>query len=875
MHAETRLTAILQRLEVLVFEVDREGILRLSEGGGPRAFGLHEGEVGARSIHDYFAEAPWALDGFRRALAGEAVAADGRLGGRSLHLQLSPGLDPEGRVHSLLGILHEVSQRTQLEDRARSSERRLQLLIERGPLVVYSQDLRSGHDEVEVSANVTAMLGYQPEELDRRTLWRERMHPEDTARLDRARSSLLELGTYSEEFRFRHKDGGWRWLLAETTVVRDAAGKPEEMHGFLVDVTERRAARAYAAQSIGFESRVIAAAEIGIIVFDAQLRYRVWNPYIARLLGIDADEVVGRTPWQVFAELGRGHLKRDLKRALCGAVTSGVRVMQNRMSGENVTVAATLAPMQASDGELLGVVLLLRDITEQRRLQEAYESSERSFRALIDDAPDGMLVQRDGKVVYANRSLLALLGYDAASEVIGRAMLDLVRPDQHELAVRRLVHTDGAPFAASQDYVFLARGGREVPIELRSTLITFDSQPSLLAICRDQTERLALQAQLMASDRLSSMGALAAGVGHEINNPLAAILANLESGLRDLAQLQLGLVPGFEAALEPLRDARDAAVRLKDIARDLKLFSRAEDDRVGPVDLPQLMDSTLRLAQNEIKHRAQLRKDYGPVPRVLANESRLGQVFLNLVINATQAIPEGRVVDHEIVVTLRTDEKSNAVVEVRDTGSGIAPELLKRIFDPFFTTKPAGVGTGLGLAICQRLVAAAGGSISAESELGRGSLFRVVLPGADDLENTGEHRAVRATIPPAPTRGTVLVVDDDATVARSIARTLKRWHDVVVETDAASALRRLRAGERFDMILCDIMMPAMTGMDFHGLVAQFAPEVADQIVFMSGGVFSHAAREFLDRVPNTLVEKPFDPAALHLLIEERVRQGRA
>jgi two-component system, cell cycle sensor histidine kinase and response regulator CckA len=734
----------------------------------------------------------------------------------------------------------------------------LHLLSEHGPLVLYSQRLDLPGAPIETSAGVTALLGHTPEELRAPGFWHERIHPED-----REQWAQVDGEWQSQELRFRHKDGGWRWLRAETKVVGATR------HGFLLDVTDWRTTRDYSAR-ISFESRVIAEAEIGIIVFDAQLRYRLWNPHTARLLGVGAEEVVGRTPWEVFPELARGYLKRDLKRALCGTVTTGMRVLMNRRTGHDLTVAATLAPMQAADGELLGVVLLLRDVTEQRRLQQAYESSERNFRALIDDAPDGMLVQREGEIVYMNRALLSLLGFESPAQVIGRSMLELIRPEQRPLAAQRLLRPEQT--AEPQDYLFLSHGGREVPVELRSTSISFDGRPSVLAVCRDQTEKLALQTQLMASDRLSAMGALAAGVGHEINNPLAAILANLDHGLRDLQALRL---PAVDKALEPLRDAHDAAVRLKDIARDLKLFSRSEDERPGPVDLEQLLDSTLRLAHNEIRHRAQLRKDYQPVPRVLVNEAQLGQVFLNLIINACQAIPEGHAVDHVISVRLRTDRRGHALVEVQDTGSGIAPELLERIFEPFFTTKPAGVGTGLGLAICQRLVAAAGGSIAAESEPGKGSLFRVTLPPADDLENTGEHFVVPPPKPPvaAKGKGTVLVIDDDATVARSIARTLRRWHEVAVETEAASALRRLRAGERFDMILCDIMMPAMSGMDFHAALCKFAQELADQVVFMSGGVFSQGAREFLDRVPNTFVEKPFDPMALHLLIEERVRRG--
>jgi len=250
-----------------------------------------------------------------------------------------------------------------------------------------------------------------------------------------------------------------------------------------------------------------------------------------------------------------------------------------------------------------------------------------------------------------------------------------------------------------------------------------------------RAERKKMSEQLLISDRMASVGTLAAGVAHEINNPLAVLIANLEFIAQNLGPIvETPAVPGellmgLAGLREPLRDAQEAAERVRLIVRDLKVFSRSEEEeRRGPVDVRGVLESSARMASNEIRHRARLVKEYGEVPKAQANEARLGQVFLNLLINAAQAIPEGRAEANEIGIATRSDAAGNVVVEIRDTGSGIPPEVLPRIFDPFFTTKPQGVGTGLGLHIVHNIVVNHhGGTIALTSDPGR-TEFRIGLP---------------------------------------------------------------------------------------------------------------------------------------------------
>jgi len=383
---------------------------------------------------------------------------------------------------------------------------------------------------------------------------------------------------------------------------------------------------------------------------------------------------------------------------------------------------------------------------------------------------------------------------------------------------------------------------------------------------RDTTGRRQSEAQLFATDRLASVGTLAAGVAHEINNPLAAVIANLELAVSDLGAAGLG-----GELLEEVRDAREAAERVRLIVRDLRLFSRAEETRRGLVDVREVLDSTLRMAWHEIRHRARLIKAFDEVPNVEANEARLGQVFLNLVINAAHAIPEGRAEANQIRIATKL-EGDRVVIEIADTGVGMSNELMEHIFTPFFSTRPAGVGTGLGLPICRRLVEDIGGELRVTSREGKGSSFAILLPiAAEVAEAQPESKPLPSS--PEPRRGCVLVIDDDPMVASAVRRTLSPDHEVVTATLAEEALERLRRGERFDVILCDLMMPNMTGVDFWQELERFAPEETKKIVFLTGGAFATQARQFLDNIPNLHLDKPFVPEALRAIVRERVESA--
>ncbi|MBV9947687.1 MAG: response regulator [Myxococcales bacterium] len=400
---------------------------------------------------------------------------------------------------------------------------------------------------------------------------------------------------------------------------------------------------------------------------------------------------------------------------------------------------------------------------------------------------------------------------------------------------------------------------------------------------REGARAKTVEPQLLLADRMACMGMLAAAVVQELNNPLGYTIANVGYALEALRGLEseldvtdlenpaetAGRIARARASIgtiaEALREARQGGDRVRQIVRDLKTFSGPDDDRRGALDVRRVLESAINMAYGEIRHRARLVKDYGPVPLVEGNEARLGQVFLNLLVNAAQAIREGDVERHQVRVLTRTGHADRCVVEISDTGQGIPAPDLERIFDPFFTTKQKS-GTGLGLSICQTIVSSMNGEIAVESEVGRGSTFRVILPSA--AESTQFAGAPRPTAAPrGPGRRRILVLDDEPMMARAVQRLLDGEHEVTVSSDPREAVENVIRGARFDAILCDLMMPTMTGMEVHDAIARVDPAQARRMVFMTGGAFTPRALEFLEAVENPRLEKPLEHAALRAVLK--------
>ena len=523
------------------------------------------------------------------------------------------------------------------------------------------------------------------------------------------------------------------------------------------------------------------------------------------------------------------------------------------------------------DKSQLTPTLLARSIRyalQHARTLEELRRSRASFRELIERLPDGVGVTQGERLVYANPALVSLIGLSSADELLGGSRAELEGMFIHaesRVLLPRDAQVGTVAKAAPMEIRMLRKNGTPVFVELAHAPSVFDGQPCIVWLVRDLTERKQMESRLVRADRMASLGTLAAGIAHEINNPLAFTVANL--GHLETDVLPRLTLPGGEQddVRKLVADAQLGATRVRDIVRQLKMFSRAEEQaRPEPVDVNRVLESAISMASNEIKHRARLVRDFTDQLMAEAHEGRLGQVMVNLLVNAAQAIPEGGVERNEIRVLTRPHAEGLAI-EVRDTGSGISAENLERLFEPFFTTKPVGVGTGLGLPICQDIITSFGGRMEVESEVGKGSTFRVILRATTAARPSEPPK--EAVVSAAARRGRILVVDDEPMIGMAIRRTLQREHEVVALTSAREAQARLTSGEPFDLILCDLMMPEMSGMELHQAVADHSPGLAGRMVFLTGGAFTANARAFLNHVPNHRVEKPFSTQELRGLVQ--------
>jgi nitrogen-specific signal transduction histidine kinase/CheY-like chemotaxis protein len=408
------------------------------------------------------------------------------------------------------------------------------------------------------------------------------------------------------------------------------------------------------------------------------------------------------------------------------------------------------------------------------------------------------------------------------------------------------------------------KGGGYLEVEFLSLPIPFRNRPVVLSLGRDLTERKKLEAQIALGERLVAMGRLVAGIGHEINNPLAYVMANLEMLVPRLREN-----PADPENFELLADCRDGVDRIHRIIKGLKGLSRG-GDRPVPVDIRRLLERAIAMTRNEVRHRAQLACSFGDIPDVMADEIRLAQVFVNLLVNAAQSIPAGQAEANEISIATSTDNQGRARIEIRDSGCGIAQTDLERIFDPFFTTKAVGVGTGLGLSISHSIVTEYGGTFEVDSQLGRGTTFSVILPAAPrrelevDTDIAGHASSVR---------GRVLVIDDEPAIGLAVRRALAAEHDVVIAGSGRDAIAQLEQGEAFDAILCDLMMPEVTGMDVYEWLRMQRPELLHRVLFLTGGAFTEVSTEFVRSRDVELLDKPFLTSELRTRVRAVVERS--
>lgn len=527
------------------------------------------------------------------------------------------------------------------------------------------------------------------------------------------------------------------------------------------------------------------------------------------------------------------------------------------------------------------------DITERKLLEERIRNSEARFRTLVDSCPDGIAVHRDGRLVHLNRLGLVMLGYADVAEVAGKLFLEIIHRDDIEatIATLRQLSLDESNPHPPKELRLMAKDGSPISVEMSSVRLNYDGAPAVISVIRNISERKRMQAYMAQADRMASLGTLAAGVAHEINNPLSFVATNIELMTSALARMaedahrSQGTASSYsptryDELLELAKDAFDGSMRIKSIVTELRLFSRVDDQPPCKIDVTNALEIALKMTAHELRQRARIVREIGAVPAVLANEGRLSQVFVNLLLNAVQAIEPGKSSDNEIRVVVRSEGR-DVVIEVSDTGVGIQPEHLPKIFDPFFTTKPVGVGSGLGLPICLHILQEYQGQLQVTNNAGCGTLVTVRLPARDDM---GDDTAVeplspaitqeQPALPKATTRRRhrALIIDDEPAICRVLQRALSGELDTITVMTGEDALIALEKDQTFTLVLCDLMMFDVSGQDVYERITAKYPHLAERFVFMTGGATNARNGAFLQTVANPVLEKPVSLNALQVLL---------
>jgi signal transduction histidine kinase/CheY-like chemotaxis protein len=594
---------------------------------------------------------------------------------------------------------------------------------------------------------------------------------------------------------------------------------------------------------------------------DGRLRIRIHVPEPHR----------GSAGWMAMA---RGSL-----RALPRFLDAPEAVISGRFEARGGSLELTIPPSRSVVDRLRGAVRAFRGadaVTAEFAFQQkallateaSLQRSEAANQAIINALPDLLLILDDQLCIVDHHVGRQEFARTVLANSAGRNLVELLRSgrgvpedklQEGEARLRRSLET-GEPM----QYEYRdALQGAEFVVDVN--LVPF-ADDRLLVLCRDLSERARLQRQIAISERLVSLGQLAAGVAHEVNNPLTYVIANLELLLDDLPQLLDGAdSKNRDEVQQLLEECREGANRVREVVHNLSLFSRVEPAETQRLDVEEVLRSAIATTAHSVRHRAALDTDIrGPLPAVEGSMTRLVLVFVNLLVNAGQATeskPDGRII---LRARRSVEDGGRVVIEVEDNGPGIDEEVLPRIFEPYFTTKGVGEGTGLGLAISRRAVEEMDGTLVAENRPEGGARFRITLPNAaekaartEDTHPTVELEGIR-----------VLVVDDEIHVARAIERMLRNAVVDVADT-AALAARKLQA-QRYDVVLCDLMMPEVSGMELFDRLDD-AHWARERFLFMTGGAVTKSARTFLERDEVRHLVKPFTPKLLRETIRAMAR----
>jgi PAS domain S-box-containing protein len=757
--------------------------------------------------------------------------------------------DAQGRALRTTGMVIDVTEDRVAEARLRDSEGRLRRAQEAGAIGGYEWSMTGGTGQQ--SDSMLRLIGLAPGRSYSLKEVLATVVAEDRAPVERTIAAINAGAERVEtDYRVRRPDGSLRWLRDIGQLERDAGGKPLRWVGIVQDVTERKLAEDRLRDSEARLRAVFDAVPLGILIAEAPSgRVIEANPQVGEILGREValfPDAEAYASWQAWHEDGRpvAHHEFPLARALAGEPRPELDVQHARPDGSRSWLRLVAAPVRGDDGAITGAVVACLDIDRQRRAQDSLRrlnehlESEVAARTADRDrvwrlTTDLILVAKmDGTMTALNPAWSRLFGW-AEHELVGSSFLDLVHPDDLEPTLAQVGRLAEGATTFRFENRYRARDGSYRWL----SWIAVPDEDLIHAVGRDVSAEKAAAAELAEaqealrqSQKLEAMGQLTGGVAHDFNNLLSPIIGGL-----DLLQKRR---IGDDRAQRTLGGALAAAERAQTLVQRLLAFARRQPLQPTAVDIGALVDGMASLLASTLGPRIRLHVDRPEaLPPAHADVNQVEMALLNLVVNARDAMPEGGALHVDVAEkTLATATDGLAAgryvrLTVRDTGVGMAPDVLAKAVEPFFSTKGVSRGTGLGLSMVHGLAAQLGGALRLESRVGEGTSVHLWLPIADpDLPVDA---AQPAEALPARQAGVALVVDDEELVRMSTSEMLEELgYAVIGAASADEALRIFDAHQGIDVLVTDHLMNGMTGTELAKIVRARRPEV--RVLVVSG-----------------------------------------
>jgi len=797
---------------------------------------------------------------------------------RNIEVHGYPIFDAEGNVVQMIEYSLDITDRKQAEDKLRKSQASLAEAQRMAHIGNWDWDIVK--NEVSYSNEFHRIFGRHIRNLK---TFLNSVHPDDREFVEKSiNETLCENKPYDIEYRIILPDESWRVIEARGEATRDKSGQPFKMIGTVQDITEhKRAEEALRESEEKWRSLVDNAPNI-IMLVDGNGTIQFINRTVS---GFDVKDTIGTSLYDYIQPEYHDIVKAAFSRVLKTGKIDGYEIRGDGPDGSVVWYETRISPIQ-HDSEVVGVIQVTSDITERKQMERALKEeheqldtqneelkaineelqateeelqySNEKLERMFESVTDGIVVaDLDSTIIKVNEKAVQMHGFASDDELMGKKTFELIAPHDRKRKANNVWNKLKEGTLSGGEYTLLRADGSEFPGELSTSALKDASGKVIghITTVRDITERRKaeeredqLEQELNLASRLASIGQLAAGVAHEINNPLTGVIGFSHLMMnRDLPN----------DMKQDLQVINSEALRVAKIVENLLVFAHQRKTGREYMNINDIITRVLELRAYEMKvNNIDVETRLDPeLPLTMADTGQLQQVFLNIVLNAEYFMTKAHNKGQLVVKT----EKINGNIQVSftDDGAGISPENLDKIFNPFFTTKEVGKGTGLGLSICHGIITQHKGRIYAQSESGKGATFVIELPIVAEPVQAGKAEVTKKE-PHKPRGAKILVVDDEAAILTFLSRLLTEWgHSVETINTADAALERLKT-ERYGLILLDIKLPGMSGIELYHHIEKIAPALTRRVMFITGDIMESATRGFLEKSKAAHITKPLD-----------------